>query len=173
MTYPYKSKVLEKLGVRSMINACNWSTAIGGTYLEPRVLEAMADVSRTFVDLRELLKRAGDRIADLCKVDAAYITVGAAAGITLSVAAAIAGSDPVKWATLPFTDDPPISGRNKIIIQATQAAYDQQFAMGGGRLVKVGGPLGSSAEDVELAINDKTAGIAAGYHYNIVPRGWV
>ncbi|MCW4038291.1 MAG: hypothetical protein NWF13_06095 [Candidatus Bathyarchaeota archaeon] len=173
MTYPYKSKVLEKLGVRSMINACNWSTAIGGTYLEPRVMEAMADVSRTFVDLRELLKRAGDRIADLCKVDAAYITVGAAAGITLSVAAAIAGSDPVKWATLPFTDDTPISGRNKIIIQAAQAAYDQQFAMGGGRLVKVGGPLGSSAKDVELAINDKTAGIAAGYHYNIVPRGWV
>jgi L-seryl-tRNA(Ser) seleniumtransferase len=173
LAYPCKSKVLEKLGVRSMINACNWSTVIGGTYLEPRVIEAMADVSSTFLDLRELLKKAGDRIADLCKVDAAYITVGAAAGITLSVAAAIAGNDPVKWETLPFTDDSPISGRNKIIIQATQAAYDKQFAMGGGRLVKVGSPLGSSIKDIELAINDKTAGIAAGYHYNIVPRGWV
>jgi seryl-tRNA(Sec) selenium transferase len=106
MTYPYKSKVMERLGVRSMINACNWSTAIGGTYLEPRVMEAMSDASRTFVDLRELLKRAGDRIADLCKVDAAYITVGGAAGITLSVAAAIAGSDSVKWLRLPFTDAP-------------------------------------------------------------------
>ncbi len=173
MTYPHKSRVLKKLGVRSMINACNWSTVIGGTYLEPRVMEAMADVSTTFVDLRELLKKASDRIAYLCKVDAAYITVGAAAGITLSVAAAIAGNDPVKWTTLPFTDDPPISGRNRIIIQATQSAYDEQFAMGGGRLVKVGSPLGSSIKDIESAINDKTAGIAAGYHYNLVPRGWV
>jgi uncharacterized pyridoxal phosphate-dependent enzyme len=173
MAYPYKSTVLERLGVRSMINACNWSTAIGGTYLDPRVIDAMADVSRTFVDLRELLQRAGDRIAELCQVDAAYITVGAAAGITLSVAAAIAGSDPVKWSRLPFTDDPPIAGRNQIIIQATQAAYDEQFALGGGRLVKVGGPLGSSRQDIQGAINEKTAGIAAGFHYNIVPRGWV
>jgi len=173
MTYPYKSTVLERLGVRSMINACNWSTALGGTYLDPQVMAAMADVSQTFVDLRELLHRAGDRVADLCQVDAAYITVGAAAGITLAVAAAIAGSDQVKWARLPFTDDPPIAGRNQILIQATQAAYDEQFALGGGRLVKVGGPLGSRSHDIQEAITEKTAGIAAGYHYNIVPGGWV
>jgi L-seryl-tRNA(Ser) seleniumtransferase len=45
--------------------------------------------------------------------------------------------------------------------------------MGGDRLVKVGSPLGSNIKDIKFAINDKTAGIAAGYHYNIVPRGWV
>jgi L-seryl-tRNA(Ser) seleniumtransferase len=156
-----------------MINACNWSTAIGGTYLEPEVLAAMKDVAQTFVNLRELLKKAGERVAELCKVDAAYITAGAAAGITLCTAATIADTDPKKWQILPFTDDSPVCGRNQIIMQATQVAYEEQFAMGGGRLVKVGGPYGSTPSHIENAINPKTAAIAAGYHYNIVPRGWV
>lgn len=156
-----------------MINACNWSTAIGGTYLEPEVLAAMNDVAQTFVDLRELLTTASERVAELCQVDAAYITAGAAAGITLCTAAAIAGTDPKKWRILPFTDDPPVCGRNQIIMQATQVAYEEQFALGGGRLVKVGGPYGSAPSDIENAINPKTAAIASGYHYNIVPRGWI
>lgn len=173
MTYPYRSKTLNKLGLKSMINACNWSTAIGGTYLEPEVLTAMNDVAQSFVDLRKLLQEAGERVAELCNVDAAYITAGAAAGITLCTAATIADTDAKKWRILPFTEDYPICGRNQIIMQTTQVAYEEQFAMGGGRLVKVGGPYGSSASDIENAINPKTAAIAAGYHYNIVPRGWV
>lgn len=173
MTYPYRSKTLNKLGLKSMINACNWSTAIGGTYLEPEVLTAMNDVAQSFVDLRKLLQEAGERVAELCNVDAAYITAGAAAGITLCTAATIADTDAKKWRILPFTEDYPICGRNQIIMQTTQVAYEEQFAMGGGRLVKVGGPYGSSASDIENAINPKTAAIVAGYHYNIVPRGWV
>jgi L-seryl-tRNA(Ser) seleniumtransferase len=173
MTYPYRSKTLNKLGLKSMINACNWSTAIGGTYLEPEVLTAMNDVAQSFVDLRKLLQEAGKRVAELCNVDAAYITAGAAAGITLCTAATIADTDAKKWRILPFTEDYPICGRNQIIMQTTQVAYEEQFAMGGGRLVKVGGPYGGSTSDVENAINPKTAAIAAGYHYNIIPRGWV
>jgi L-seryl-tRNA(Ser) seleniumtransferase len=173
MSYPYRSKVLERLGVASMINAQNWSTSIGGTYLEPEVIEAMTDVSKTFVNMRDLIEKACGRVAELCKVDAAYITSGAAVGITMSVAACIAGKDPAKWSTLPFTDDPPINGRNQIIIQSNQAAYDQQYAAGGGRLVKAGDPIGTSVDELEVNINEKTAAIAAGYHYNTTPRGWI
>ena len=173
MTYPYRSKALDKLGIRSMINARNWSTNIGGTYLEPEVVEAMTDVAKTFVHMGELIDKACRRVAELCKVDAAYITSGAAAGITMATAACIAGRDEAKWRRLPFTEDPPINGRNRIIIQASQSAYDIQYAAGGGRLVKVGDAVGASLKDVEVAIDERTAGIAAGYHYNIVPRGWV
>lgn len=156
-----------------MINAQNWSTSIGGTYLEPEVLEAMADVAKTFVSMRELIDKACRRVAELCKVNAAYITTGAAAGITMATAACIAGREERKWIKLPFTDDPPINGRNRILIQASQSAYDIQYAAGGGRLVKVGGPEGASLEDFEVEMDEKAAGIAAGYHYNVVPRGWI
>jgi len=173
MAYPYRSQVLDRLGVRSMINAQNWSTSIGGTYIEPEVLEAMADVAKTFVSMRELIDKACRRVAELCKVDAAYITTSAAAGITMMTAACIAGRDERKWVKLPFTEDPPINGRNRILIQANQSAYDMQYAAGGGRLAKVGGPEGASLEDFEVEIDERTAGVAAGYHYNVVPRGWI
>lgn len=141
--------------------------------MEPEVVEAMAEVSKVFVNMHDLIDKACKRAAELCKVDAAHITSGAAAGITMSTAACIAGRDPVKWSNLPFTDDPPINGRNQILIQTNQSAYEEQYAAGGGRLVRVGGPGGTSATELEMAINEKTAGIAAGYHYNTTPRGWV
>jgi len=173
MVYDHRSKVLEKLGVRTMINALNWSTTVGGTYLEPEVIEAIAEVSRTFVDMRDLTDKACHRLAELCKVDAAFITSGTAAGITMTVAACIAGSDPIKWSKLPFTEDPPINGRNQIVIQTNQLAYKEQYANGGGRLVVAGGPEGTSTGELEASINEKTAGIAAGYHYNTTPRGCI
>ena len=172
-SYPYRSKFLEKLGIRSMINAQNWSTSIGGTYLDSEVLEVMGEVGKCFLSMRDLIDKCGKHVAELCKVDAACITTGAAAGITLSLAAAIAGKDPVKWAKLPFTDDPPISGRNQAIIQGNQSAYDEQYACAGGRLIKIGGPGGTRVAELEEAINEKTAAIAAGYHYNQTPRGLI
>lgn len=173
MSNLYRSNFLDRLGVKSYINAQNWSTSIGGTYLEPEVLEAMNEVSQTFVSMRELLDKAGERVAELCQVDAAYITAGAAAGIVLCAAACIAGTESVKWKKLPFSEDPPINGRNQIIIQMTQLVYKEQYAAGGGRLIPVGEPYGCTANELEEAITEKTVGVAAGYHYNIVPRGWV
>jgi L-seryl-tRNA(Ser) seleniumtransferase len=169
----HRSKVLERLGLKSYINAQNWSTSIGGTYLEPEVMEAMADVAQSFVSMRALLDKACQRVAELCHVDAAYITAGCAAGITLSTAACIAGEDPRKWKVLPFSDDPPVNGRSKILMQAGQITYPEQYAGGGGRLVPVGDAYGCTAAELEEAITERTAGIAAGYHYNVVPRGWV
>ncbi len=168
-----RNLILDRLGIRRMINAQNWSTSIGGTYLEPEVIEAMTEVSKTFVSMKELIDKACKRVDELCKVDAAFITTGAAAGVTMSTAACIAGNDPIKWSKLPFTDDPPINGRNQILMQTNQSAYEEQYAVGGGRLILVGGPGGTSATEMELAITDKTAGIAAGYHYNTTPRGWI
>ncbi len=173
MVHPYRSAFLERLGVKTYINAQNWSTSIGGTYLEPEVLEAMNEVSQVFVDMREFLDVSCRRVAELCGVDAAYITTGAAAGIVLSTAACLAGDEAKKWKVLPFSDDPPVSGRNQILMQAGQITYPEQYAAGGGRLVATGDAYGCTPSEVEDAITDRTAGVAAGYHYNVIPRGWV
>src|SRR5262245_28792848 len=104
----HASDFLGRLGVKTYINAQNWSTSIGGTSLDREVLDVMNEVSRTFVDMRELLDRACRRIAELCRVDDAYVTSGAAAGLVLCTAASIAQDDRAKWKTLPFSEDPPI-----------------------------------------------------------------
>ena len=77
MAYPYKSRVLEKLGVRSWINAKNWSTTIGGNWIDDRVLDAMHEVAKTFVDMHDLYAKADARTAELCSVADAHITTGA------------------------------------------------------------------------------------------------
>ena len=88
--------IYEKLGVNTIINAVGNGTAIGGSIMRPEVFTAMEEASRSFVRLPELLDNAGRRVAELAGVEAAYITSGAAAGVTIAVAACMAGSDDAK-----------------------------------------------------------------------------
>ena len=100
MSYPYKSKALEKLGVKTWINGENWSTTIGGSVLDERVIELMSEAAQVFCNVQELLDRAAARVAKLCAVEAAYITSGSAAGIVLATAACITGKSHRKMAQL-------------------------------------------------------------------------
>jgi len=79
----------QSLGVRPLINACATMTKYGGSLMPPEVLAAMNEAARAFVDLQQLQRRAGERIAELTRNDSAYVTSGAAAGIMLASAAAV------------------------------------------------------------------------------------
>ena len=71
--------------------------------MPPEVTAAMAEAAQHFVELDDLQAKAGQRIAEWTHNEAAYITCGAAAGIVLSTAACMAGTDPDKRARLPET----------------------------------------------------------------------
>ncbi|HLZ08003.1 MAG TPA: SelA-like pyridoxal phosphate-dependent enzyme, partial [Chloroflexota bacterium] len=86
--------IYERLGVRTVINASGKMTNLGGSVLEPRVADAMREASQRHVDLDLLMTRAGVLVAVATGAEAAWLTSGAAAGIALSVAAVIAGTDP-------------------------------------------------------------------------------
>ena len=100
MSFSFKSKKLEELGVRSWINASNWATVYGGAWIDDRVLGAMNEVAKTFVDMHELILNAGERIAALCKVKEAHVTTGSAAAMGLAVAGCMAGEEYGKWMRL-------------------------------------------------------------------------
>lgn len=104
MNYRYRSKILDRLGVRSWINARNWTSAIGGAWIDERVLQAMNEVSGTFVDMHELYQKADERIAALYQVQDAHITPGAGAAITLAVAGCMAGQNFAKWLKFPAAE---------------------------------------------------------------------
>jgi L-seryl-tRNA(Ser) seleniumtransferase len=155
--------VYEKLGVRRVINAYGNLTPFGGSLMAPEVVEAMADASGWFVNVNDLLKKAGHRIADLVGVEAAFITSGAAAGLVISTAACVAGKDPAKIARLPDT-----SGmKNEAIMHKCQRnVWDQAVRQAGVRLVEVGLSLWIEAWELESAINDNTAAIFYFVHHN-------
>ena len=77
------------LGVRAVINANATVTVLGGSLMPPPVVQAMADAATRFVDLPELHLRVDERLAELTHNEAAYVTSGAAAAITLSIASCI------------------------------------------------------------------------------------
>jgi L-seryl-tRNA(Ser) seleniumtransferase len=156
--------------VRSWINANNWSTVIGGTWISNKVLDAMNEVAKTFVDMFELIAVADERVAKLCKVDDAHITTGAGAAIELSVAGCMAGNDHGKWLRLPNTE-----GMKNEVVQPRghYIAYTPQWVAAGAKMVDYGqaGSLRSSKDELEEAICERTCCLAYTVSYNVVPRG--
>ena len=88
--------ILEELGVRPVINAAGNGTILGGSTPSPAVREAMERANLHFVEMRELLEKSGEYIAGVLGTEAAYVTSGCAAALTLSTAACMAGTDPEK-----------------------------------------------------------------------------
>ena len=149
--------IYEELGVRRLINASGTNTVVGGSLMPEPVLEAMADAARSYVTLRDLQDRAGERIAELVGVEAALVSSGAAGGIALAAAACITGGNWDRIYRLPDT-----SGlKNEIVVaQSERPNYMYQAAEHvGGNLVHVGTPEEVTPEDFAAAIGSKTAAV--------------
>lgn len=171
MSYPYSSEAFARLGVRSWINAENWSTAIGGAYLDDRVVAAMRDAAGSFCDMFELTERANARIAELCEVDSAYLTAGAASAIVLATAACITGQDQRRILQLSGAIDGRENLANEVLMQIPHSShYDYQYVAGGARLVRVGSAYRVTETDLEAAISERTVCITYVNSYHNAPR---
>jgi L-seryl-tRNA(Ser) seleniumtransferase len=150
------SGIYEQLGVKPIINAAGNLTLLGGSRPAPKVLAAMEEANRGFVDMEELLRRSGALIAEMLGAEAALVTPGCAAAIALGAAACVSGSDPEKVNRLPDTT----GMKNEILIQTRQRyKYDRCVTLCGARLVEVGDERGTSVAQLEAAITDRTAAI--------------
>ncbi|MBI3943090.1 MAG: aminotransferase class V-fold PLP-dependent enzyme [Chloroflexi bacterium] len=148
--------IYEKLGVRTMINAGTNGTANGGSIMYPEVLAAMQEASRNFIDMSELLAKAGQRIADLVGVEACYITSGAAGGVLTSIAACMTGKDWAKVHQLPNTQ----GMKNEVILQVMQRNfYELMVRESGAKLVEIGLANLTYPWHLEAAINERTLAI--------------
>ncbi len=148
--------IYDELGVRPLINASATLTRLGGSVMPPEVIEAMAEAARFHVDLDDLQRKVGERIAQLTQNEACYISSGAAAGLTLAAAACIAGRDPAAIRQLPDTT----GLKNEIIIhKAHRNGYDHAVRQVGAKIVEIGYALGTAPWELEQAINEKTAAI--------------
>ena len=149
------------LGIRPVVNAAATLTRLGGSLMPLPVLEAMAAGAESFVDMVELQRRAGERIAELTGNEACYISSGAAAGISIAIAGCIAGRDPDCVRRLPRLDEPPAE---VIVYRSQRNGYDQAARQTGARLIEI-----NTAEpaDLEAAISPRTACVLyfAGAHY--------
>lgn len=141
--------VYTRLGVKPLINGMGTVTVLGGSLMPPEVIAAMDEAAKYFVDLPDLQKKAGQRIAEMLKVPGAVVTGGAASGITVATVACMARGDHKKLQQLPETTGIP----HEVIQQkAHRSGYEHQMTLVGAKIVPV-----ETREDVEKAINPKTA----------------
>ncbi|WP_291999894.1 DegT/DnrJ/EryC1/StrS family aminotransferase [Caldivirga sp.] len=158
--------ILDRLGVRKVINACGTLTVLGSNRVDSEILGAMKEVADSFVDMNELLVKSGDYIARLLNVPGALITSGAGSGLVLAIAAAITEGDINKMSRLPFTD----GLRNEVVVQYPHTVgnpYVYFINIPGGKLRITGSPRGVSESDIRGALNDKTAAIL---HFQYEPQ---
>lgn len=126
------------IDIERVINAAGKLTALGGSAQSDAVAEAQSTWARQHVDLAELRAYAGRRVATWCGADAGCVTSGAAAGVAISVAAIVAGTNLYRISRLPFPDVP-----HRIAIQAGHmvnygATVSQLIQMGGAGTLTIG-----------------------------------
>ncbi|HBP37898.1 MAG TPA: hypothetical protein DD640_04000 [Clostridiales bacterium] len=149
--------IYQELGLKTIINASDTYTRIGGSRMSDGVLAAMCEAGQSFVDLVELAQKACQAIARMTQNESAFISSGAGACLVLTAAALITRGDPYLERELP---DASRCAKNEIIIFAAQTAesmpgYWQLLGKSGASLVKIK----SSLKSLRDAITGKTAGI--------------
>ncbi len=125
----------------------------------------MADAAGACIPLDRLQGAASGIIAEATGAEAGYVTAGAAAGLTLSAAACLAGLDIAIMDRLPDTTGLP----NEIIVAREQRnGYDHALRGAGVRLVEVGmnervagaGVRRTETWEFEAAMSDRTVAVA-------------
>jgi len=139
----------QKLGVTPFINAAGTYTVLSGSTMPEEVQAAIALASRQPVNILELRDAAGAYLAKRLKCEAALVTSGAAAGLTLGTAACLTRGN--KDAILNIPAD--LTGlKNEVIVQkAHRYDYDHAIRNCGVRFVEV-----ETLEEYEKAFNEKT-----------------
>ena len=141
--------IIAELGVRTFINAAGTYTVLTASLMRPEVVAAMAAASTRFVNIDELQEAAGGRVAELIGCEAAMITSGASAALTLGTAACITGKNQDFILRIPDLTDM----KSEVIVQRLHRyGYDHAVRNCGVRMIEV-----DSAEELEAAINERTA----------------
>jgi L-seryl-tRNA(Ser) seleniumtransferase len=143
-----RENVYSRLGVKTVINCRGTWTYLSGSLQFPEVRAAQTEASHYFVNMVELQRAAGRKLAELTGAESGLITTGAAGAMAASAAACMAGSDPQKIWQLPDTTEM----KHEVIMVGGRSAFDSAIRLTGAKLVLVEGP-----ENIALAITDKTA----------------
>ena len=146
----------DSLGILPIINAHATLTNLGGSLMPEDVRQAMQEAAGSFVDLHHLQKRVGERIAELTRNEAAYVSSGAAAGLLLATVACISSHVPEAYEMFPVFNNIP----NDVIVQRIHRnSYDYAVREAGARMVEIGDMGGTRKEDLEQAFNSSTVAV--------------
>jgi uncharacterized pyridoxal phosphate-dependent enzyme len=147
--------IYEELGLTPIVNINGTVTVIGGSVMDPQVMELIRQGNQHFVMIDDLERAAGKYIAKLCKSPDGYtglVTGGAAAALVVGYAAMMTEDLEPRIRAIPDVTGFP---RTEVIIQKSHRyPFDHQIRQTGATLVEV-----ETKEQMINAINPKTVAI--------------
>src|SRR5215475_5857426 len=143
-----RENVYSRLGVKTIINCRGTWTYLSGSLEFPEVREAQVEAARHFVNMLELQRAVGRRLAELTGAESGIITSGAAGAMAAATAGCMAGSDDKNIWQLPDTT----GLKHEVVMVGGRSAFDSAIRLTGAKLVLV-----YSAEELANAINENTA----------------
>jgi L-seryl-tRNA(Ser) seleniumtransferase len=138
-----------KLGVEKIINAAGTYTYLTAAVMPPQVQRAVAQAALHPVVLKDLQEASGKYIANRLRCEAALVSSGASAALTLATSACIAFANDAAPNLIPEG----VGGmKNEVIVQkAHRYEYDHAMLLCGVRIVEV-----ITLEDYKRAFTPKT-----------------
>ena len=143
-----KQNVYTRLGLKTIINCRGTWTYLSGSLEFPEVREAVAEAGHYFVNMLELQRAVGRRLADLTGAESGMVTSGAAGAMAAATAGCMAGTDDKYIWQLPDTT----GLKHEVVMVGGRSAFDSAIRLTGAKLVLV-----YSAEELANAINENTA----------------
>ncbi|MGB8731640.1 MAG: aminotransferase class V-fold PLP-dependent enzyme [Candidatus Sulfotelmatobacter sp.] len=143
-----RQNVYTQLGVKTVINCRGTWTYLSGSLEFPEVRQAQLEASQYFVNMIDLQRAVGRRLAELTGAESGIVTSGSAGAMSAATAACIAGSDDKYIWQLPDTT----GLKHEVIMVGGRSAFDSAIRLVGAKLV-----LAYSSEELANAINENTA----------------
>ena len=144
----------QRMGVKTLANASETYTNLGGSLMAEETLEAMREAGRGFVDMGKLMDAVCERAAALTQNKAAFVTSGAAAGVILSAVSCMCGTNESLHDRVPLASDFP---KKRILIfdgaYREMIPYWRLIAMSGATIV----PVQPTVEAMIAAADEKCA----------------
>ena len=140
--------VYTRLGVKTIINCRGTWTYLSGSLEFPEVREAQEEAARYFVNMIELQRGAGRRLAELTGAESGIVTSGSAGAMAAATAGCMAGTDDKKIWQLPDTT----GMKHEVLMMGGRSAFDSAIRLTGAKLVLV-----YSLDELSKGINENTA----------------
>ncbi|MTI18203.1 hypothetical protein E1162_13230 [Rhodobacteraceae bacterium RKSG542] len=153
------ANIYDELGLRPLINAAGTYTAIGGSRMSPATLEAIRQAASQHIEIRQLQKVVHAKLAELTRNEAAFVCNGAASGLYLATATAVARK---LGKPAYYLEAEEIAQSEVIIFGAHRNPYDFAVKQFGAKIRQIGYPniiLPLTPLDLQQAINDRTAAV--------------
>ena len=143
-----RQNVYTRLGVKTIINCRGTWTYLSGSLEFPEVRQAQLEAGEYFVNVIELQRAVGRRLAQLTGAESGIVTSGSAGAMAAATAGCMAGTDDKHIWQLPDTT----GLKNEVVMVGGRSAFDSAIRLTGAKLV-----LTYSPEELTNAINEKTA----------------